>query len=192
VAREVLVYARMKRAILAFAILGATGPVASAGIYAGLAIGPSLETSGDGSYTSSDRTGRLIVGYSLGQISVEGGAMRGSLTQDSSNIGFDVTQLSLSGKYSLPLTDGFQAFGRLGLQRTSVDAQDTSFNGAYDTSGSGYILGAGIEYKLNLVATSASIFVDYNFASTALTSATQTTPVTLQTRGFSLGATVGF
>ena len=51
----------MKTAALAFGIVALAGHLASAGTYFGLALGPGIATSGDSSYTSSDRTGKLLV-----------------------------------------------------------------------------------------------------------------------------------
>ena len=181
----------MKTAALVIAAAVLVPHLASAGPYVGLAVGPSLETSGDGSYASADRTGKLLVGFSLAQVAIEGAAMRGSLTQTDGGRGYDVTQLSLAGKLSLPLADGFEAFGRVGMQKTSLGSQNSADAGRADADGSGLLLGAGIEYRLNLIATQASIFVDYNFASSTL-NGPQFAAQTLQTRGFSIGATVGF
>ncbi len=178
----------MKTCALAIGILALGGSLASAGTYVGLGVGSGIDTNGDGSYSSSDRTGKLLVGYSFGQIAIEAAGQRGSLV-DANAAGFDLTQLSVAGKYNLPLADGFEAFGRVGYQRTSLSSQTGA---TPDTAGTGLLIGAGIEYKLNLVATSASIFLDYNFATTSLEGGNLTAPQKLETRGFLLGATIGF
>jgi hypothetical protein len=178
----------MKTAALAIGILALGGSFASAGTYVGLGVGDGLGTSGDGSYKSTDRTGKILLGYSFGHIAVEGGAQRGSV-EDSNLNGFDVTQFSIALKYNLPLSDGFEAFGRGGLQQTSLGSQTGS---TADLSGSGLLLGAGIEYKLDLIATSASIFLDYNFARSSVTAGNGAAPQTFDTHGFLLGATIGF
>ena len=136
--------------------------------------------------------GRSSWATRFGQISIEGAAQRGSLSQDSNRAGFDLTQLSVAGKYSLPISDGFEAFGRFGYQHTGLGSQDSATGGQLDISGSGFLLGAGIEYRVNLVATSASIFLDYNFTTSSMGGPSLTVPQTLQTRGFTIGATVGF
>ncbi len=172
--------------IVSTLVLG--GGVASAGTYLGLGIGSGIQPSGDGSFSSSDRTGKLLVGYSFGQIAVEAAAQRGSIVDNGGN-GFDLTQLSLTGKYSLPISDGFEAFGRGGLERTTLGSQQGVVS---DMAGSGFLVGAGIEYKLKLPVTSASIFLDYNFARTSINGGNLTAAQTLDTHGFTLGATIGF
>lgn len=181
----------MKTVVAALAATLALGHVASAGTYVGLAVGPGLDTSGDANYTSTDRDGKLLLGFSFGPISVEGGALRGSIAPSNGGLGYDLTQLSVAAKYNVPLAEGFEAFGRAGFQRTSLSGQSSADMGNHDSDGTGLLLGLGVEYRINLVATQASVFVDYNFASTKL-NGPAVTDLSLQTRGFMLGATVGF
>jgi len=182
----------MKTAALVIAAATlALGHVASAGTYIGLAVGPSLDISGDTAFKSTDRDGKLLFGLSFGPLAIEAGALRGSLAQTDGGRGYDVTQLSISAKYDFPLAEGFEAFGRAGLQRTSLSSQSSADMGAADADGTGLLLGAGIEYRINLIATQASLFVEYDFASTKL-NGPEFSNVSLQTRGFLLGATVGF
>jgi hypothetical protein len=185
-ARDVLLRARMKTAVVALALVG-SAHVASAGVYLGLGIGPGVTSGGDVDYQTADRNYKALVGYSLGQISIEGSVMRGSLNQNATPA-FDVTQLALMGKYSLPISDGFEVFGKAGIQRTTLSSPDALDVSSADTTGSGLIVGAGIEYRLKLVATQASIFVDYTYSDMTL----DTTKGDFTTRGFMLGATIGF
>lgn len=174
--------ARM-RALLVVALLAAPS---YAGTYIGAAVGPSTESSGDGTYNSNARTYKGLLGYSIGQISIEGMVSRGGVTQDGGR-NYDVTQAAVAGKYSLPISDGFEAFGRIGYGRTWLGSDDDQAN----SNGDGWLIGAGIEYRLKLVATQASIFVDYNVM-TSSQNGPSSTNQSFDTRGFSIGATIGF
>lgn len=167
------------RALLV-ATLVAAPAIASAGTYIGAAVGPGADL-GDG-YAQNGRHYRGILGYSIGQISIEGlVSYNGAL--DTNNLDNDVINASVAGKYSLPLSDGFEVFGRLGYGRTWVNPSgDTP-----SANGDGFLLGAGVEYRLKLVATQASIFLDYNYTTASLNGTTD-----FSTRGFTIGATVGF
>ena len=145
------------RPLLAAVLVAAAASTASADPYLGLGIGTAASPSGDIPMTSNDgnRTGRLLGGYRFGRFSVEGAASRYSIFKATTP--YDGTVLAVAGKYSLPLGDNFEAFGRLGLERTwlSTDTTDS------DWSGNGLLLGAGFEYRFDVKATGASVFVDY-------------------------------
>ena len=153
------------RSLLAVAIVAATASAASAGTYLGLGIGTAASASGDITNTTSDgnRTGRVLGGFQFGRFSVEGAVSRYGIDKDRT-VPYQGTRLGVAGKYSLPLGDQFEAFGRLGLQRTWLNT-----DGAYvDYVGNGLLLGAGFEYRLNVAGTGASLFVDYEYARTGL------------------------
>lgn len=152
------------RPLLAVALVAAAASTASAGPYLGLGIGTAASPSGDLEMTSSDgnRTGRLILGNSWGRFSVEGQGSRYSVYKG--RLPYDGSQLAVAGKYSLPLGDSFEAFGRLGLQRTWLN---TDANQA-DWQGNGWLFGAGFEYRFKISTVGASAFVDYQYASTNL------------------------
>jgi hypothetical protein len=83
--------------------------------------------------------------------------------------GYQATQLGLGLKLNLPLGNNFEFFPKLGVQRTWLSPQ--ADNAMLETgAGTGYFLGAGFEYRLNLGVTAASIFVDYQRSSTDFTS----------------------
>jgi opacity protein-like surface antigen len=85
--------------------------------------------------------------------------------QDSTVRLMDAYQISVAGKVSVPLGSNFEAFGRLGLQHTSVGG----YMPAYDTSGNGFLLGAGIEYRFDIgFGSGASVTLDYQLAKTEL------------------------
>jgi hypothetical protein len=146
------------RSLLAVAIVAATASAASAGVgYLGLGIGTAASPTGDFPMASNDgnRTGRLLGGMRFGSFSIEGAGSRYSIYRSASE--YSGTVLAVVGKYSLPLGNDFEAFGRLGLERTwlSTDANYSDF------AGNGLLFGAGFEYKLKLGGTGASVFVDY-------------------------------
>lgn len=157
-----LVLRAMKWLWMAACLVGATASTASAGPYVGLGIGSSARTSSDSTTMSGDgRSGRLMLGWRFGRLSAEATGTRYDLWVASAP--FTATQLALGGKYSLPLGDNFEAFGRGGLQRTSLSQQSS---GGYDASGGGWYLGAGFEYRIKAILAGASVFVDYQYAST--------------------------
>ncbi len=157
--------------LLAVALVAASASAASAGTYLGLGIGTAASPGGDVAAMSSDgnRSGRLILGTRFGRLSIEGAASRYSLFNRSLAIPYDGTMLAGALKYSLPLGNNFELFGRGGVQRTwlTTDAQ------AREWSGNGWLLGAGFEYRLNLGLTGASLFVDYEHSSSTLETSSQ-------------------
>lgn len=153
------------RSLIAVALVAASASSASAGTYLGLGIGTSATPSGDMQMTSNDgsRSGRLMVGTRFGQLAIEGAGSRFGFFRGAAP--YQGTMLAAALKYSLPLGDSFEVFGRGGLQRTWLST-DTS--GVSDWAGNGWLLGAGFEYRLDLGATAASVFVDYERTGTSL------------------------
>lgn len=191
-----LVHARMKRVLVASALVAASSGVASAGGYIGLGIGTGPSLSRDGknvAITSNEiksdgRSARLIGGFRFGRFAVEA-ALGGfdaatQLQTDGSFYESRIYQVSLSGKYNLPLSDGFEAFGRLGVQRTSFSMEDSRF----DADGTGLMLGAGIEYRVK--ATGISVWMDYQYGRATLDG--ELIAGELSARMWTLGATIGF
>jgi hypothetical protein len=187
VARGVLDYAPMTRLAIAAVLLAASTSVASAGSYLGIGIG----TSADGSVGASEtvegagRSGRLMVGTRFGRLALEGQGSRFDMMFASSS--YETTQLGLGLKVSVPLGNNFELFGRGGVQRTwlNLDGDSTM----YDSAGNGWFLGAGIEYRLNLGVTGASIFLDYQGSSSTLTN-DRMQEIDGSTGMWTLGATV--
>jgi hypothetical protein len=153
----------MNRAALAVILLAASSGVASAGGYLGLGVGtgPAASSSG-GDLESDGRSGRLLFGFKTGKLAVEGAVsgwdmqfMTGRLQTPIGGT-VDAWQASVAAKLSLPLSDGFEAFGRLGVHRTWLNRDD-----AYvEVAGNGYLLGAGIEYRFGI----ASVWMDYQYS----------------------------
>jgi hypothetical protein len=165
-ARRMLDYAPMTRLAIAAALLVASSSsVASAGTYLGIGIG----TSPDGTMAGSDtvegagRSGRLMLGSRFGKLSLEGQASRFDMMFASS--AYETTQLGIGLKLGIPLGNNFELFGKGGVQRTWLNHEGTEF----DSAGNGWFLAPGIEYRLNLGVTAASIFMDYQHSSSNLT-----------------------
>jgi hypothetical protein len=161
----------MLRSALVVAVLAATGAVASADTYLGLGIGTAQSVSTDNQVMAlqgDGRSGKLLGGLRFGRLAVEGAAGRFGMVVNPYGYTGAATQLSVALKYSLPLGDNFEAFGRGGLQHTSIGL-DEAVHSADDASGNGWLLGGGFEYRLNALIAGGSIFVDYEHASTAMT-----------------------
>lgn len=176
----------MKTALLLAASLTAISTPAWAGGYLGLALGTEPGVSGDldDLATANGRSLRGLGGFRFGNIAIEGalngfGVLTGRGEQN-------VYQLSAAGKLNLPLGNGFEVFGRAGLERTWLSFDDER----YDLAGTGFLVGAGFEYRLNLGVTSASVFVDYTIHRAKLEDG-QAREVDATTRMWGLGFTVG-
>ena len=166
-ARRMLGSRPMMRAALAVALLAATSSVATAGTYVGLGLGT------NGVYESTDRlledgrSFRLFVGYRFRPLQFGGsfaaeGAYTGygmAINDHSGLVEYNAHQVSAALRFNMPLADHFEGFGRLGLQHTSASAPISPI---YDTSGNGFLIGAGIAYGFNLgIGSGAAVTVDY-------------------------------
>jgi len=182
------------RSLLAVVLVAASTTAASAGTYLGLGIGTAARPSGDLPATTGDgnRAGRLIAGLqlghlSIGHVSVEAtGSRFGELRRNA--YAYQGTMLAADLKYSLPLGDNFEAFGRAGLERTWLSTDPSNVP---DYAGNGWLLGAGFEYRFDVGATGASVFVDYERTGTTLVNqAVMTNTADEQVGIWMLGATV--
>lgn len=174
--------------LVTLAALVAAPSTASAG-YIGLGIGsvPAFSEDADLGFHASSRSAKLVAGSRFGRLSIEGALGGFDIAQNGYAFG-KVYQLSLSGKLSLPLGDGFDAFGRLGVGHTWIEAEDPGFEFA-EGAGNGLVFGAGIEYRVGFLVGGA-IFVDYQISRTEL--ANDVFQTEADSRMFSLGATLGF
>ena len=175
----------MNRAWLVTSVLVAMTTPAAAG-YVGLGIGtaPAMNDDAD-SLTSNGRSGRLFVGSRWGQISVEAAVHKFDVLSPGREP-FDLYQGSVAGRASFPLGNGFEAFGKLGLQRTWLVNPNESF----DKAGNGFLVGGGFEYRFNLVLAHASVFIDYQFNKATLDGARGELDVS--SRMWTLGLALGF
>ena len=161
-------YGTMSRLLLAAFLVTATASVASAGTVIGVGVGTNIANTGTG-LEAGGRSGRLEVGYKFGRLSVEGIGGRASLGGGDWTVGDATwTTVGLAGKYSLSLGSNFEAFGRLGLQHTSIDVSNDPKYGGYSYSGGGIFGGGGFEYHLASAVTGLSFFVDYTIAHSSL------------------------
>jgi hypothetical protein len=173
----------------AFVVATATATTASAGTYLGLGIGTGGSVNKDlenrVGMQQDGRSGRLMLGYSFGRIAVEGMGTSYDLENSSMTTSYNIKQAAIAGKYSLPLGDNFEAFGRLGLVRTWL-------SGDGDFAGNGWLLGAGFEYRIKPLLAGASIFVDYNRTTTTLDDGTGAYMYKAAPSFWTLGATLSF
>ena len=161
-ARGMLRIGRMFRASLVALVLAVTASGASAGTYLGLGVGTSADVGLQSSAMTgdSDHSGRLIIGSRFGRWSIEGDGTRFGAV---SGIGkWDGTQLAAALKLDVPLAEHLFVFAKGGLERTWLSSNTTQ----RELSGNGWLLGAGLEYRLDLLVTGASVFFDYNRSST--------------------------
>lgn len=178
----------MKSVVLAASILAASSGVASAGGYLGIGIGTAPTAHSDDTMLGNDgRSGRLVLGQRFGNLAIEG-SLTGFTLADQRGNTFDTRQLGVAGKLNLPLQDRFEAYGRFGLQRTWVSANQAGV----DSSGDGYLMGAGIEYRINLGVGSGSLWMDYSYNNASLVSDGDAAMKSdLTTRMWMLGVTIG-
>jgi len=166
-ARPMLYPGPMRSLLVATALVAASATAASANTYLGLGIGTAASPGGDTMSSDGNRSGRLMLGTRFGHLSIEGAGSRYSLFNGP--VPYDGTMLAGALKYSLPLGNNFEVFGRGGIERTWLTSASSTAGNAYEWSGNGWLLGAGFEYRLDLGVTAASIFVDYEHSSTTLT-----------------------
>ena len=173
------------------AVIAASTSMASAGTYLGAGIGTSASLGGDKtSYAPDGRSGRLILGFGIGRVGIEANATRYGLY--SAGASWDATSVAAALRVAFPIGYNFELFGRGGVERTWLT---TSANrpGMPESSGNGWLLGAGVDYKINLGITGGSIFLDYTHSDTgfSFTNAVNQTGKFDQSAGmWTLGLTV--
>jgi hypothetical protein len=158
----------MKRAVLLGVIsMAAGGTAAKAEPFVGLGLGTNGYSDAHQILNTDGRTARLFGGYrfpglQIGSLAVEAGLEGYGLIANHGTDEYDGRELYIASKYSYPFAEGFEAFARLGAQRTSVSggSNNTSAS-ALDVNGSGYLYGLGLEYRLNLTVVTGSIFLDW-------------------------------
>ncbi|MBX3157392.1 MAG: porin family protein [Deltaproteobacteria bacterium] len=163
-------------------LVAVTSHVAEAGGYLGLGVGTAPSVN-DERLTPSSRTFKVLGGQRWTNFTLEGG-FGGFLLSERKDI--DVYSLQVAAKLNFPLASNIEAFGRAGVQHAWLNTP----NPLRDQDGSGYLIGAGFEYRVNLAAGSGSIFVDYTYA-TANMSNERREKFDLSTRTWMLGITVG-
>ena len=184
-ARAMLVYARMTRVcllatVIVAALAATSSKKAEAGGYLGFGVGtaPSLS---DDRLEADGRSVKALIGQRWGQFSLEGAVNGFDLVNSST-----VIQASAAGKLSLPLGDGFEVFGRGGLGHNWFRAAKDVNN----MEGNGFLLGVGVEYRLDLTVASGSIFIDYTYNKVTFED-DRSNQLELNNRMWTLGLTVG-
>jgi hypothetical protein len=163
-AQRMLQYGPMSRTALALVMVAASATAASAGGFVGLGVGTGAASSADFDIDENGRSGRLMLGYRFGRISVEGMGTRYDMIAPDLHE-WQGTTLAIAGRYNFGLGDNFEVFPRLGLQRTSLSDQVATD----DWAGTGFLVGGGAEYRIPLAATTLSVFVDYSILRTTMT-----------------------
>jgi len=178
----------MKPALLGSFVMASvlvSAGTASAGGDLGLAVGtkPSMSDELENVGVPLGRSLRGLAGIRFGNLSVEGAVN-----------GFDVHtgrgdqtvyQASAALKLNLPLGNNFEAFGRAGLERTWLSLDDDR----YDLEGDGFMLGGGIELRINALISNASLFLDYTVHRATLKDSRDSVDAT--TGMFGIGFTIG-
>lgn len=173
----------MKRYALTAAIVLASS-TALAGPFVGLGVGDGVGVSGE--YSARGRSYRLQGGYKFGRLSAEASIGKASLGAEPGT-DYDALQLTLSGKYSQPLSDGFEVFGRVGLHHIGLDRQNSD-RSDLDLSGGGLLLGGGVEYRPKLPV---SFWLDYTLTYTSSLDGVYIKESDFTTRQWMLGFTFG-
>jgi hypothetical protein len=196
-------YADMLRAALAAAVvIAVTSSTATAGIYLGLGIGTGADTGTSGNSDSSvpistsgnGRSARFILGERIGHFSIESNIDHyGELIASDGRVGgqpFDAYDLAILLKYSFPLGNGFEVFGKGGLVHTWLTNSDATTGTSLNATGDGWVVGAGLEWRLNLILAGCSIFVDYEYSSSSFANDTTAQKYDATAGMAMLGATV--
>ncbi len=163
-ARAMLCRQSMKPAILV-ATLGTlligssahAGGYVTAGVGSGPALGGELDTYFDG---EGHRSAKVGLGNRIGPLGVEVGVggygLHGTMPATGDEIDGSALSLAASLTGHVPLLLWLEGYGRLGLQRTWISASGPMA----DLSGSGYVMGVGLEMSVPLVLTDAALWLE--------------------------------
>src|SRR5262245_8073984 len=118
----------MKRSlVLGVSVLMASPGAASAGVYLGLGIGTNGFEASANIFDTDGRALRLFGGYRFpslsfgGAFGIEGGVEGYNLmVRQSRSTAYDGREWFAAGRFIYPFSDDFEAYGRLGFQRTSL------------------------------------------------------------------------
>lgn len=160
----------MKRiACLAVLVAGvaAAAPAAHASSYFLFGIGPKAGAGGDlGDAVNGDtRTARFGVGQRVGPIGLEGSVFGADLVgAGNQNFGlrreYNTLSTALDLKGFFPVLGPIEIFGKAGLNYTWVNGNDYS--------GSGWDLGGGAQFVLEMPLGYAAVWVDYTYQNLGL------------------------
>jgi hypothetical protein len=170
--------------VLAISSTALAGPVSG---YVGIALGtqPGLNQKLHDFANPMGRSLRGLGGARFGMFSVE--AALNSFDVVTRGYGDrSVTELSLAAKLNVPIDNDFELFGRFGIEETWFDLGDDRVN----FSGAGFLIGAGVAYRIKLTAVDLSLFVDYNIHQATLSN--MVGDLEVSPRFGALGLIVGF
>jgi OOP family OmpA-OmpF porin len=107
-------------------------------VYAGVDIGSSKADNAN--YDGSETSYGAFVGYNFNENFALEGGYRSLYDKD----GVEATQVSLSGIATMPLSNGFNVYGRLGYNRLNVETNFVGVN--YKEHQSKVLYGVGVGY----------------------------------------------
>jgi hypothetical protein len=124
----------LRAAVLASTLL-LVPAVAHADLYLTGGVGPTADLEGDFDRIATDgKSGRIALGKSWGAVGIEGGFAGFGLADG------HITTASVAVRLTAPVSKAFSIYALGGLEHAWLDRS------AYDLSGNGYLLGAGVEY----------------------------------------------
>lgn len=144
-------------------------PVAGASTYALLGFGPKAGVGGDlgDAYDGDTRTARFGLGQRIGPVALEGSMFGADLIAPGGRESTTFS-LGLDLKGYVSLVGPLELFGKGGLNHTWLVGDDYS--------GSGWDLGAGVQFTLDLPVGYAAVWVDYTYQNTGLSSDADSAP----------------
>jgi hypothetical protein len=178
------------RRLIPLLALTLTAGTAHAGGYLGLGIHSEAGLGGDmnDNFSSAGHNGgRLVLGTRISRLAVEGSLDRTGLTSTTAVGGGDdhtATSLGVAGKFFVPLgaSGAFEAFGKLGMQRTWL----------VDHEGDDWFAGVGLQYSFSLgLVGGAALLVDYTHQEVTLRDP-ERRPLDGNVRTLSAGLQLGF
>ena len=173
-------------AIFALALMAASTNIANADSYIGASYGvkaPLAGSVGDQFSTADARNARLILGQRIGNIALEGSLFgtelfRGQEKNHTLSLGLDL-------KYHFPLLLALGAYGKVGVHRTWLQADDDILD---SYSGNSYALGGGLDFTFTV----DTLFVDYTHQNLNLKSDRSSVVLGGNANLFSAGLTLHF
>ncbi len=185
-------HAHMIRALAIAAVLAATAHTASAGVYGSLGVGNTGVDDSANTFTQDSRSVRVAGGYQFMEyLGAEAGFMGYDAVDKFGQYGSQ--ELYAAGLFHWPIADGFEVFGRLGVEHTSLSRANAP--NAATFAGNGYLYGAGFEYKIkipNMPLPHLSVWVDYTRNNSSLFANSATTQFDdFGVSMWTLGVTVG-
>jgi hypothetical protein len=145
---------------------GAGGGYISGGLGGGADLGGEL----DAFFTTEEQGSmRLSLGQRVGPVALEASLMHAGLVGQRSYVGMDADYAALSGgidlKFFVGLAGPLELYGKGGLDRTWLMAPSGS---PHDHDGSGWDLGAGLQFTIDTPAAMFAVWLDFTHLRTTL------------------------